>query len=67
MASKAKNLGQLKIFFTFETRKAFTKLRQAFIKAPILNHFNLEYHIRIEMDIFDNRISEIFSLLNLDN
>ena len=32
-------------FFTPEARLAFTELRQAFVKALILHHFNLEYHI----------------------
>ena len=39
--SKKTELG----FFTPKTRKAFTELRQAFIKAPILHYFNPECHI----------------------
>ena len=35
-------------FFTPKTRPAFTQLRQVFVKAPILHHFDLESHIRIE-------------------
>ena len=47
-AARAKNLSsQSASFFTPEARKAFTKLRQAFIEARILNHFDLEHHIRI--------------------
>ncbi len=43
---RAKNLGiQSRLFFTSRTKEAFTKLRQAFIETPILNHFDLEYHI----------------------
>ncbi len=42
---RAKNLGQSETFFTSGARKAFTKLRQAFVETPILNHFNLEHHI----------------------
>ena len=34
-------------FFTFGAKLVFTKLRQAFVKAPILHHFDLERHIRI--------------------
>lgn len=49
--SKAKNLGQLGMFFSFKARQAFNKLRQVFIKAPILNYFDLERYIYIKMDI----------------
>ena len=38
-------------FLTPETRLVFTQLRQAFIEASILYHFNPESHIRIETDI----------------
>ncbi len=45
-ASQAKNLNsQSGLFLTSEARKTFTKLRQAFVEAPILNHFNPEHHI----------------------
>ena len=44
-ASRAKNLGQSGLFLTADTRRAFTKLRQAFVEAPILNHFDPERHI----------------------
>ena len=37
-------------FLTPNTKKAFNYLRLAFIKAPILQHFDLESHIRIETD-----------------
>ena len=66
-ASKAKNLGQSGLFFTANARKAFTKLRQAFVEAPILNHFDPERHIRIETDAFAYVISEILTQLNSDN
>ena len=32
-------------FFTLGARLAFTKLRQAFVKAPIFHHFDPERHI----------------------
>ncbi len=34
------------LFFS-RAREVFTKLRQAFVKASILNHFDLEYYCRI--------------------
>ena len=47
---KSKNLSKSKKtvksdFFILGARLAFTKLRQAFVKVPILYHFNLERHI----------------------
>ena len=48
-------------------RLAFTKLRQAFVKVLILYYFDLECYIRIEIDISDYAIGEIFSQLTLDN
>ncbi len=65
--SRAKNLGQSESFFTADTRRAFTKLRQAFVKALILNHFDPERHIRIETDASDYAISRIFSQLTSDD
>ena len=49
-SSKSKNLSKSKKmvgsdFLTLGAKLAFTKLRQAFFKAPILYHFDLEYHI----------------------
>ncbi len=55
------------MFLIFETKKAFIKLRQAFVKAPILNHFDLEYDICNEIHIFGYVISRILSQLTLDN
>lgn len=55
------------MFFTSGAKKAFTKLRQAFIEALILNHFDLEYHIQIETNVSSYDISAIFSQLILNN
>ena len=50
--SRAKNFNsQSRAFFTLEAKQVFTKLRQAFIKASILNHFDLKCHIQIEIDV----------------
>ena len=47
-----KNLSILsRLFLIFRARKAFTHLMQAFIEAPILNHFDPKHHIQIEIDI----------------
>ena len=39
----------------------FNQFRPAFIKAPVLWHFDLKYHIRIETDKLGYAISEILS------
>ncbi len=66
-ASRAKNLGQSGSFLDSEARKAFTKLRQVFVEAPILNHFDPEYHIRIETDASGYAIGGILSQLTSDD
>ena len=47
-------------------REAFNQLRQAFTKAPILRHVDLEYHIRIETDTSSYAIGGIQSQLTSD-
>ena len=54
-------------FLTLKARLAFTQLRQAFVKAPILYYFNPECHIQIETAKFGHAISGILSQLTLDN
>ncbi len=66
-ASRDKNFSsQSESFLTFKARNAFTKLRQAFIEAPILNHFNPKCHIQIETDTSDYAFGGIFSQLISD-
>ena len=70
--SKSKNLSKSKKtvrsdFLTAGARLAFTKLRQAFVKAPILHHFDPECHIRVETDALSYTIGEVFSQLILDD
>ncbi len=66
--SKAKNLNiQSRLFPTSRVRKTFIKLKQAFVEAPILNHFDLEHHIQIEIDVLCYTISRIFNQLTLDD
>ena len=48
-------------FLTPDARRAFTQLRQAFTEAPILQHFNLECHIRIETDASGYAIGGVLS------
>ena len=59
--SKSKKTVRSSDFLTSKAKLAFIKLRQAFIKAPILHHFNLERYIRIETDVSDYAIGGVFS------
>ena len=54
-------------FFTPEAKLAFIKLRQAFLKVPILYHFDPERHIQIETDASGYAISGVFSQLTSDD
>ena len=66
--SRARNYSsQSRAFLTTNARRAFTKLRQAFVEAPILNHFDLEHHIQIEIDALGYAINRILSQLTLDD
>ena len=54
-------------FLTPEAKLIFTQLRQAFTEAPILRHFDPEYHIRIETDASDYAIGGVLSQLTSDS
>ena len=54
-------------FLTSNAKKTFNHLRLAFIEAPILQHFDLKSHIRIETDASSYAIGRILSQLNLDS
>ena len=55
------------MFLIADTRKAFTELKQAYIEAPILNHFDPERYIQIEIDVSNNAIGGILSQLTLND
>ena len=50
-------------FFTLGVKLAFIKLRQAFVKAPILYHFDPNRHMRIETDVSGYAIDKVLSQL----
>ena len=54
-------------FLFFGARLTFIKLRQVFIKVPILYHFNSKYHILIETNTSKYVIGKILRQLTLDN
>ncbi len=47
--------------------KTFIKLKQAFVKAPILNHLAPERHIKIKIDVSGYAIGGILNQLTLDD
>ena len=72
-SSKSKNLVKSKKtvkyldFLTPRAKPAFTKLRQAILKTPILYHFNPKRHIWIETDASGYAIGGVFSQLTSDD
>ena len=48
-------------FLISNAKKFFNHLRLAFIKALILQHFDLESHIQIEIDVSNYAISRVLS------
>ena len=69
--SKSKNSPKFKKteldYLISGARRAFTKLRQVFIKASILHYFDPECHIRVETDASGYAIGGVLSQLTLDN
>ena len=54
-------------FFILRAKLAFTKLRQTFLKTPILHHFDPERHIRIKTDVSRYAIGGFLSQLTSDD
>jgi hypothetical protein len=50
--------------FTSDAKKSFEKLRQVFLTASLLRHFDSNRKIKLETDASDFAISEIISQLN---
>ena len=65
-SSKSKKIVGLD-FLTLGAKLAFIKLKQVFLKAPILYHFDLEHHIRIETDSLGYAIGGVLSQLTSDD
>ena len=66
--SKSKNLSKTTSdFFIFGAKLTFTKLRQTFLKAPILYYFNPKCHIRIKKYVLGYAIDRILSPLISDD
>ena len=59
----SKNSNRATGYLTPDTGQTFTQLRQASIKAPILQHFDLKCHIRIETDASGYGIGGVLSQL----
>ena len=54
-------------YLTPAAKKAFNYLRHAFILEPILQHFDLEQHIQIEINTSGYTIGGVLSKLTLDD
>lgn len=54
-------------FLNSKVRETFDHLKQAFIKASILHHFDLKRHIWIKINASGYAIGGILSQLALDN
>ena len=54
-------------FLTSNAKKVFNHLWLAFIKALILQHFDLENHIQIKTDISGYAISRVLNQLNFNS
>ena len=65
--SKSKKMIRSSDFLTSGAKLAFTELSQAFIKAPILQHFDAERHIRVETDVLGYTIGGVLNQLTSDD
>ena len=59
----SKNLNKATSYLTPNTRQTFTQLRQAFIKAPIIRHFDPKCHIQIKTNASGYVIGRVLSQL----
>ena len=59
----AKNVSN---YLTSDAKKAFDQLHQAFTKAPIFQHFDLEQYIEFETDASGHAIGRVLSQLTND-
>ena len=64
VSNSAKNVSN---YLTPDTKKAFNQLRQAFTKAPILQHFDLKWYIWVETDALGHVIGGVLSQLINDS
>ena len=53
-------------FLTFGIKKAFNQLKLLLTKVLVPQHFDLEYHIRIETNASSNAIGKVLSQQTLD-
>ena len=58
---------QFNDFFTSQAYRVFVKLRNAFLKASILIHFDSKKFIRVKIDAFNKVIEVIFTQQNNEN
>ena len=63
----SKNLNRATGYLTLNAKQAFTQLRQAFTKAPIIRHFDPECHIQIKTNASGYAFGRVLNQLTLDN
>ena len=54
-------------FLTLNAKKVFNHLQLAFVKAPILQNFDLKSHIQIKTDASGYTIDKVLSQLKLNS
>lgn len=54
-------------FFIFGTKLTFIKLSQTFCTAPILYHFDLKFHVQIDINALSYAIDRVFNKLTSNN
>ena len=59
--SLSKDLNRVASYLSPNAKQAFIQLKQAFIQAPILRHFDLKCHIQIKTDVSGYAIGRVLS------
>ncbi len=61
LRDSVKDVKMSSFIWSSEAKQAFNQLRDVFMRASILRHFDSERHIRIEIDMFNYAVANIFS------
>ncbi len=61
LRDSVKNVKMSSFIWSSEAKQAFNQLRNVFMKASILRHFDSEQHIHIEIDMFNYAVASILS------
>ncbi len=61
LKDSVKDVKMSSFIWSSEAQQAFNQLRDVFMKASILRHFDSEWHIRVEIDTFNYAVASILS------